>query len=225
MLTQKQSELFKYIDSYLKKHGIAPSFEEMKEACGLKSKSGVFSLMKSLIDRGFIEQLPYRARAMSIKKYPEISYQYDTGMSNITAIAEEKAKFDYKSDIINIPVYGKIAAGTPIDALKDTNGPTIPISSSVLGKGNFYALKIEGDSMIEAGIHDGDSVIIKETDYAENGKIVVALVDNQQATLKYLKKEKDKVSLIPANKNYETKTFSADRVKIQGELALLIRNY
>ncbi len=239
MLTEKQHDLFIFIDDYIKKNGFAPSFDEMRMAVGLKSKSGIHSLVQNLIDRGFIEQLPNRARAMEIKKYPSdlksfTKQEKSTGTNSISAVMENFKKLsadDYKrisplaGDIVNIPVFGKIAAGTPIEAIKDTGESKIPVSSYMLGKGTFYALKVEGDSMIEAGIHDGDFVVIKETDHANDGAIVVALVDDEQVTLKYLQTKPNEVALIPANQRYQTKTFEPGRVKIQGELAMLIRNY
>ena len=169
MLTKQQLRLFMIIDESLKKDGFCPSFEEMKNMIGLKSKSGIHRLIKSLEERGFIKQIPNKARALEILKYPENIISHQPVNDNIK--------------MTSIPLYGKIAAGTPIAAIADTT-ETMDIPSDMLGIGKFYALKVEGDSMIEAGIHSGDRVIIQETPNAENGTIVVALIDNEEVTLK-----------------------------------------
>ncbi|MBD5398779.1 transcriptional repressor LexA [bacterium] len=210
MLTKQQLRLFMIIDDSLKKDGVCPSFEEMKNIIGLKSKSGIHRLIKSLEERGFIKQIPNKARALEILKYPENFATNQPVNDNIK--------------MTTIPLYGKIAAGTPITAIADTT-ETMDIPSDMLGIGKFYALKVEGDSMIEAGIHSGDRVIIQETPNAENGTIVVALIDNEEVTLKYIYKKDGSIALKPANPNYQTRIFSPDRVKIQGKLAMLIRHY
>ena len=210
MLTKQQLKLFMIIDESLKRDGVCPSFEEMKNSIGLKSKSGIHRLIKSLEERGFIRQIPNKARALEIVKYPENLTSHEPVNDNIK--------------MTTIPLYGKIAAGTPIAAIADTS-ETMDVPSDMLGVGKFYALKVEGDSMIEAGIHSGDRVIIQETPNAENGTIVVALIDNEEVTLKYLYKKDGSIALKPANPNYQTRIFSPDRVKIQGKLAMLIRQY
>ena len=214
MLTKQQLKLFMIIDAGLKKNGICPSFDEMKEAIGLKSKSGVHKIVKSLEERGFITQLPNKARAISIKKYP---MNYDDDVKNTIPIND-----NFK--MMSIPLYGKIAAGTPISAIANQT-ETIDVPVSMLGRGKYYALKVEGDSMIDAGIHDGDRVIIEECKNAQNGMIVVALIDDDEATLKYFYKRTDTIALKPANPNYQTRIFEPNRVKIQGKLAMLIRAY
>ncbi len=210
MLTKQQLKLFMIIDESLKHDGVCPSFEEMKNSIGLKSKSGIHRLIKSLEERGFIKQIPNKARALEIIRYPENLASHEPVNDNIK--------------MTTIPLYGKIAAGTPIAAIADTT-ETMDVPSDMLGVGKFYALKVEGDSMIEAGIHSGDRVIIQETPNAENGTIVVALIDNEEVTLKYLYKKDGSIALKPANPNYQTRIFSPDRVKIQGKLAMLIRQY
>lgn len=210
MLTKQQLKLFMIIDESLKRDGVCPSFEEMKNSIGLKSKSGIHRLIKSLEERGFIKQIPNKARALEIIRYPENLTSHEPVNDNIK--------------MTTIPLYGKIAAGTPIAAIADTT-ETMDVPSDMLGVGKFYALKVEGDSMIEAGIHSGDRVIIQETPNAENGTIVVALIDNEEVTLKYLYKKDGSIALKPANPNYQTRIFSPDRVKIQGKLAMLIRQY
>lgn len=212
MLTKQQLKLFMIIDESLKKDGICPSFEEMKNLIGLKSKSGIHRLIKILEERGFIKQIPNKARALEIIKYPE-----NFNPPNITPVNDNVK-------MTTIPLYGKIAAGTPIAAIADTT-ETMEIPSDMLGIGKFYALRVEGDSMIEAGIHSGDRVIIKETPTAENGTIVVALIDNEEVTLKYLYRKDGSIALKPANPNYQTRIFAPERVKIQGQLAMLIRSY
>ncbi len=212
MLTKQQLKLFMIIDENLKKYGVCPSFEEMKNEIGLKSKSGIHRLIKSLEERGYIKQIHNKARALEILKYPPNLVEDDVSPVN------DNVK------MTTIPLYGKIAAGTPIAAIADTT-ETMDIPADMLGVGKFYALKVEGDSMIEAGIHSGDRVIIQETPNAENGTIVVALIDNEEVTLKYLYKKNGSIALKPANPNYETRIFSPERVKIQGKLAMLIRSY
>ena len=214
MLTKQQLKLLMIIDAGLKKNGICPSFDEMKEAIGLKSKSGVHKIVKSLEERGFINQLPNKARAISIVKYP---MNYDHDVQNTIPIND-----NFK--IMSIPLYGKIAAGTPISAIVNQT-ETMDVPVSMLGNGKYYALKVEGDSMIDAGIHDGDRVIIEECKNAQNGTIIVALIDNEEATLKYFYKRTDSVALKPANPNYQTRIFEPNRVKIQGKLVMLIRAY
>jgi repressor LexA len=210
MLTKQQIKLFYIIDESLKADGVCPSFEEMKDKIGLKSKSGIHRLIKSLEERGFIRQIPNKARALEVIRYPE----------NL----QPRGAINDNVKMTSVPFYGKIAAGTPIEAIANQTD-TMDVPSDMLGLGKFYALKVEGDSMIEAGINDGDRIIIQEAPSAENGTIVVALIDDSEVTLKYLYKKDGSIALKPANPNYETRIFSPDRVKIQGKLSMLVRKY
>lgn len=217
MLTEKQYNLLMFINKVNKETGQCPSFDEMKNAIGLKSKSGIHALITSLEERNFIRRLPHKARAMEVVRMPRFKPQ---------AIIEEEKKREQaiQNGSVQIPLYGKIAAGTPIEAIADET-ETIAVPYNMVSLGQFYALKIEGNSMVEAGIMDGDTAIIRKQNQADNGKIVVALVDNQEATLKVLKKDGMYVQLIPCNKEYKTKIVEAERVKIQGVLAGIIRQY
>ncbi|MBR1605008.1 MAG: transcriptional repressor LexA [Alphaproteobacteria bacterium] len=217
MLTEKQYKLLMYINKVLKETGCSPSFEEMKNAVGLKSKSGIHALIEALVERNFIKKLPHKARALEIVRLPRFKP---------SAIIEEEKKRELalQNSAAQIPLYGKIAAGTPIEAIANET-ETIPVPFEMVNNGQFYALTIEGESMIEAGILDGDTVIIKKTETANNGEIVVALVDDNEATLKIIKKTGDSVQLIPCNKDYQTRTLPANRVKIQGVLSGLLRTY
>ena len=232
MLTEKQSELLRFIHARLEKTGVPPSFDEMKDALDLKSKSGIHRLIMALEERGFIRRLPNRARALEVIRLPE------------QAAAEARARF--RPQIVGgtrappkpkpapmprdqsnghvIPVMGRIAAGTPISAIQ-TPSHTIAMPADMLGGGEHFALEVRGDSMIEAGILDSDTVIIRRQDTAETGDIVVALVDDEEATLKRLRRRGASVALEPANPNYETKILGADRVRIQGILVSLYRRY
>ncbi len=214
MLTKQQLKLFMIIDENLKKEGVCPSFEEMKLLIGLKSKSGIHRLIKSLEERGFIKQIPNKARALEIIKYPE---NYGDNIKNPSPVNDNVK-------MVNIPLYGKIAAGTPIAAIADTS-ESMEVPADMLGNGKYYALKVEGDSMINAGINNGDRIIIQEVADAPNGTIVVALIDNEEVTLKYLYKKDGSIALKPANPNYETRIFSPERVRVQGKIAMLIRSY
>ncbi|MFV0626207.1 MAG: transcriptional repressor LexA [Alphaproteobacteria bacterium] len=217
MLTPRQYNLLLFINKSLKENGCCPSFEEMKDAVGLKSKSGVHSLLEALIERNFIKKLPHRARALEIVRLPKLKP---------SAIIEEEKKRDeaLQNAAAQIPLYGKIAAGTPIEAIADDN-EVVSVPFEMVTHGLYYALNIEGDSMIEGGILDGDTVIIKKAQVARNGETVVALVDDSEATLKIFKQEGDEVYLIPQNKDYETRHFHSSRVKIQGVLSGLLRKY
>lgn len=238
MLTRKQYELLIFIDQRLKANGVSPSFDEMKEALDLKSKSGIHRLITGLEERGFIRRLPHRARAIEVLKLPE-----NIGEPSEGASAAPPPKFspnvirgDFKTalpgaaigvaaDAIDLPLYGKIAAGTPIEALRDHSN-TVSVPSTLLGSGgDHYALTVEGDSMVEAGILDGDVVILRRCDTAENGSIVVALVDENEATLKRLRRKGASIALEPANQKYETRIFGPDRVRVQGRLVGLLRRY
>ena len=232
MLTEKQSELLRFIHARLEKTGVPPSFDEMKDALDLKSKSGIHRLIMALEERGFIRRLPNRARALEVLRLPE------------QAAAEARTRF--KPQIVGgtrapprpkpapaplavpsghfIPVMGRIAAGTPISAIQ-SQSHTIAMPADMLGSGDHFALEVRGDSMIEAGILDNDTVIIRRQETAETGDIVVALVDDEEATLKRLRRRGASVALEPANSAYETKILGADRVRIQGILVSLYRRY
>lgn len=206
-----------YINKVNREKGQCPSFDEMKDAIGLKSKSGIHALITSLEERNFIRKLPHKARALEVIRLPRFKPQ---------AIIDEEKKREQAlhNSSVQIPLYGKIAAGTPIEALANES-ETIPVPFDMVALGNYYALTIEGNSMIEAGIMDGDTAVIRKQEQADNGKIVVALVDNSEATLKVLKKDGNVVHLIPCNKDYETQTYTSERVKIQGVLSGIIRKY
>lgn len=221
MLTKKQRDLLIYIHEYMQNSGVPPSFEEMKEALGLKSKSGIHRLISGLEERGFIQRLPHRARALEIKRLPD-GYVINKPQTEANVVAFEPRP---SSDTISVPLCGKIAAGTPIEAINH-DGQFVDIPAGLIAAtGEHYALKIDGDSMVDAGIQDGDTVLIQRTETARNGDIIVALVDDHEATLKRFKKQDGQVALIPENKDYETRFFSADRVKVQGKLASLFRVY
>ena len=236
MLTRKQYELLVYLDKELRKKGVSPSFDEMKDALGLKSKSGIHRLITGLEERGFIRRLPHRARAIEVLRLPDNmdgpvakAGQKTTGKRFATNVIEGDFKLAGVSPVadsesVQLPLYGRIAAGTPIEALRDHSN-AIGIPADMIGKGEHYALKIEGDSMIDAGIHDGDTVIIRRSDTADNGSIVVALVEDTEVTLKRLRRKGDSVALEPANTAYETRIFGPDQVKVQGNLVGLIRKY
>lgn len=218
MLTRKQQELLLYIDGKLSESGVSPSFEEMKEALDLKSKSGVHRLISALEERGFIRRLPNRARALEVLKRPDVR---PAAAANGNAPVSPPRP---ANDILEIPLHGRIAAGTPIEALRDSSS-YVDVPADLMGRGEHYALEVEGDSMVEAGILDGDTVIIERGETADNGSIVVALIDNQEATLKRLRRKGASIALEPANKSYETRIFPPERVKIQGKLIGLMRRY
>ncbi len=221
MLTQKQRDLLYFIHEKMRKDDVPPSFEEMKEALGLKSKSGIHRLISALVERGYIERLPHRARALEIKRLPE---SISLGARASNAGRSRPAPVNVAAGFDEVPLYGKIAAGTPIEALRDEGG-SLAVAPGLLGRGEHYALTIEGDSMVNAGILDGDTVIIRRCDNAENGAIVVALVDDHEATLKRLRRAGRKIVLEPENDQYEPRILEPEQVKIQGRLAHLIRRY
>jgi len=228
MLTKKQYQLLAHIDQRLNETGISPSYDEMKDALGLKSKSGIHRLITALEERGFIRRLAHKARALEVLKLPE-NYSAAVAEVPLTVVQANFASPATSqpvsaNDPVELPLLGKIAAGTPIEALRD-GGTKIEVPPSMLGKGEHYALEIEGDSMIEAGINDGDTVLIERCDTAENGTIVVALVDGNEVTLKRLRRKGDSIALEPANKDYETRIFGPDRVNVQGRLTGLMRKY
>lgn len=217
MLTEKQYNLLMFINKVNHETGKCPSFDEMKDAIGLKSKSGIHALITSLEERNFIKRLPHKARAMEVIRLPRFKPQ--------SVIAEEKKREEALANgSIMVPLYGKIAAGTPIEAIAHET-ESVPVPFEMVQRGQFYALTIEGNSMTEAGIMDGDTAIIRRQNQADNGKIVVALIDNNEATLKVLKKEGEIVHLIPCNKEYRIQSYSAGQVKIQGVLSGIIRKY
>lgn len=232
MLTRKQNELLRFIHERLKEAGVPPSFDEMKDALDLRSKSGIHRLIIALEERGFIRRLPNRARALEVLKLPESSTPLGTGRKfepsviegNLGKVRKPVAAVQPDNDNVLIPVMGRIAAGTPISAIQ-SQSHTISVAPDFLAAGEHYALEIRGDSMIDAGIFDNDTVIIKRQDTADNGDIVVALIDDEEATLKRLRKKGGSIALEAANESYETRILGADRVQIQGKLVSLMRRY
>lgn len=239
MLTRKQHQLLLFIDRHLKQTGFSPSFEEMKEALQLKSKSGIHRLISALEERGFLRRRHHRARALEVVRLPEdvapraaeapargaegqnfapnvIRGDFTARIAGVRAANEAAA--------VQLPLYGRIAAGLPIEALRDA-GAQIEVPMALLGNGEHYALEVAGDSMVDAGILDGDTVVIRKSEIAENGQIVVALVDDNEVTLKRLRKRGNSIALEPANTRHETRIFPADRVKVQGRLVALLRRY
>ena len=238
MLTRKQYELLLFINRRLAEDGVSPSFEEMKDALSLKSKSGIHRLISGLEERGFIRRLAHRARALEVIKLPEetsVAARRSGGPSDRSRFSPTVIRGDFRAGLVGaaaananesveLPLYGRIAAGTPIEALRDTSN-SVAVPPTMIGSGEQYALEVAGDSMIDAGIMDGDTVLIQKCDVADNGAIVVALVDNNEVTLKRLRKRGDSIALEPANKAYETRIFGPDRVKVQGKLVGLMRRY
>ena len=225
MLTKKQKNLLLFINKKLRFSGVSPSYEEMKEALNLKSKSGIHRLISALEERGFIKRLAHKARALEVIKLPETASANDIYNSfSPSVIKGGLADNKINGNAAEIPVLGKIAAGTPIEAIQNEVSK-IPLPVNLEENGEYFGLKIQGDSMIEAGINEGDTVIIKKTDTADNGKIVVALIDDHEAMLKRIRRKGKTVALESANKNYETKIFGPDRVKVQGILVSLYRNF
>ena len=225
MLTRKQKNLLLFINKKLRSSGVSPSYEEMKQSLNLKSKSGIHRLISALEERGFIRRLPHKARALEVIKLPETASAndiYNTFSPSVIKGGLDQKKSNNKD--IEIPVLGKIAAGTPVEAIQNEIA-RIPLPSNLEKNGEYFGLRVQGDSMIEAGISEGDTVIVKKTDTAENGKIVVALVDDHEAMLKRIRRKGKTVALESANRNYETKIFGPDRVKVQGILVSLYRNF
>lgn len=235
MLTKKQHQLLLFIDSKLRDGGVSPSFDEMKEALALKSKSGIHRLITGLEERGFIRRLPHRARALEVLKLPE-----GVVPPRLDPAAGQVADFDRHSrarrgpsvpaaaadpaGMLSLPLYGRIAAGTPIEAFRDTSH-TVAVPPDMVGPGDHYTLEVAGDSMVDAGILDGDVAVVRRADTAETGEIVVALVDELEVTLKRLRKRGHTVALEAANPAYETRIFGPDRVRVQGRLVGLMRRY
>ncbi|MSO74605.1 MAG: transcriptional repressor LexA [Alphaproteobacteria bacterium] len=241
MLTKKQLELLLFIDSHMKTNHTAPSFEEMKEAVKLRSKSGIHRLVTALEERGFIRRLPHRARALEVVKVPQqrvvggedrphlvpssnglrgnvISGDFGQQQERTGGASTSRPR------VVSVPLYGRIAAGVPIEALRDES-TRLDLPASLLGSGEHYALEVEGDSMIDAGIFDGDTALIQRCETAENGAIVVALVDDSEVTLKRLRRKGESIALEPANPAYETRIFGPSRVRVQGRLVGLMRRY
>ncbi len=217
MLTPKQYKLLMFIDNFIKENGCCPSFEEMKQAVGIKSKSGIHALIEELIERDFVKKLPHKARALEVLRTPRFKPR---------EIIEEEKKIRQAllTAAVPVPLYGKIAAGTPIAAIADEN-ESITVPLEMVSRGSFYALTVEGESMIEAGIMDGDTAIIRKAQTAENGQIVVALVDESEATLKVWQKKKDEVWLKPCNQAYEIRKLAPSRVRVQGILSGILRRF
>jgi repressor LexA len=237
MLTKKQSELLRFIHERLKETGVPPSFDEMKDALFLRSKSGIHRLILALEERGFIRRLPNRARALEVLRLPDSASPPETGrtkrfspsviegnLGKVRAFAQAADDEESERATISIPVMGRIAAGTPITALQNRSH-TISLPQDMLPPGDYYALEVRGDSMIEAGIFDNDTVVIRKQDSAETGDIVVALIDDEEATLKRVRKRGASIALEAANPAYETRIFGPDRVRIQGKLVNLVRKY
>ena len=231
MLTRKQHQLLVFINQRLEESGVSPSFDEMKEALGLKSKSGIHRLITGLEEREFIRRLPHRARALEVLRLPDdVSVHAGQKFSprviegGVSARAKPAAVRGGETSSVQLPLLGRIAAGTPIEALSD---PTrfVGVPGDLIGRGEYYCLEVDGDSMIDAGILDGDTVVIERTDNAENGTIVVALVEGLEVTLKRLRKRHNSVALEAANVNYETRIFGPDQVEVQGKLVGLVRAY
>jgi repressor LexA len=215
MLTRKQSELLTYIQARLAESGISPSFEEMKDALQLKSKSGVHRLISALEERGFIRRLPNRARALEILRMPDSQAAAPSRAPSASPNAD--------NDVIDLPLHGRIAAGMPIEALEGQT--SLPVPAALLGPGEHYALEVAGDSMVDEGILDGDYALIRKTDTARDGEIVVALIDDNEATLKTYRREGQMIRLDPANRRYDPQRYRPDQVRIQGRLSGLLRRY
>jgi repressor LexA len=218
MLTSKQHELLNFIHERLSATGVSPSFDEMREALDLKSKSGVHRLISALEERRFIRRLPNRARALEVVRMPDAATPAVAALAAARPVVPSAA-----NDTIEIPMHGRIAAGTPIEALQGTEGFAVP--AALLGPGEHYALEVSGDSMVEEGILDGDYALIRKVDTARDGEIVVALIDEAEATLKTFRREGSMIRLDPANRHYEAQRYRPDQVTIQGKLAGLIRRY
>jgi repressor LexA len=241
MLTRKQHELLTYIDRHLKQTGFSPSFEEMKEALRLKSKSGIHRLISALEERGFLTRRHHRARALEVVRLPDdlarraVAEAPPESANSNGSFSPNVIRGDFSRHLpgvrsaneagaVQLPLYGRIAAGLPIEALRDS-GAQIEVPMAMLGNGEHYALEVAGDSMIEAGILDGDTVIIRRGETAENGQIVVAVIDDNEVTLKRLRRRGNTIALEPANQGFKTQIFPGDRVKVQGRLVALLRRY
>jgi repressor LexA len=249
MLTRKQYELLLLINQRLTDVGVPPSFDEMKDALGLKSKSGIHRLITGLEERGFIRRLPHRARALEVVRLPDnlqaqghkpasgpalVAAPGGASGDNARGFRPHVVKNEFRAsptifapagvEVIKLPLYGRIAAGVPIEAMRD-NANTVDVPPQMLSRGEHFALEVAGDSMVEAGILDGDTVLIQKSDVADNGQIVVALIDEQEVTLKRFRRRGASIALEPANKAYETRIFGPDRVRVQGKLVGLMRRF
>ena len=236
MLTKKQYELLTFIHQRLSETGVSPSFDEMKDALDLRSKSGIHRLITGLEERKFIRRLPHRARALEVLRLPDNrTPQAAPGRSGFsptvirTDFPQQRTPAalqtpEVANDVVALPMYGRIAAGTPIEALRDESN-VVEVPASLMGPGEHYALEVDGDSMVDAGIYDGDTVILERCEAADSGSIVVALIDDAEVTLKRLRRKGDSIALEPANTAYETRIFGPDRVKVQGRLVSLLRRY
>ncbi len=225
MLTAKQRELLIFIQNRLEETGISPSFEEMKDALDLKSKSGVHRLISALEERGFIRRLPNRARALEVLKQPDdVAASRQAANDSVGPVVKAPQSMPAAAnDVIEVPLHGRIAAGMPIEALEDSQ--SLPVPAALLGAGEHYALEVSGDSMIEAGIFDGDYALVRRTDTARDGEIVVALIRDEEATLKFLRHEGGRIRLDPANSTHDPQFYDDGEVKVQGKLAGLLRRY
>lgn len=223
MMTSKQQELLSFIHQRLEEGGVSPSFEEMKDALDLRSKSGIHRLISALEERGFIRRLPNRARALEVLKLPEGLERVRKGPAAPAPKTAAPTLPIAANDIIEIPLHGRIAAGVPIEAMEGQTMLSVP--AALLGAGDHYALEVSGDSMVEAGILDGDFALIQRTDVAREGQIVVALIDETEATLKYFRRRGPRICLDPANSSYEPQIYDPSQVRIQGKLAGLLRRY
>lgn len=218
MLTRKQHELICFINDRLAETGVSPSFEEMKEALDLKSKSGVHRLISALEERGFLKRLPNRARALEVLKMPERTELKQAPAASTRRIVPEPA-----NDVVEVPLHGRIAAGVPIEAIEGAS--TLPVPAALLGSGEHFALEVAGDSMVEAGILDGDFALIRKQEVARDGEIVVALIEDSEATLKYFRREGAMIRLDPANRSYDPQRYAPAQVQVQGKLAGILRRY
>jgi repressor LexA len=226
MLTRKQQELLAFIDERLQADGVSPSFEEMKDALQLRSKSGVHRLVNALEERRFIRRLPNRARALEVLQMPEAMRSARPALRLVPSAPKPRPPLEAlmaANDTVVVPLHGRIAAGLPLEAMESDRSLAVP--AALLGPGDHYALEVSGDSMVDAGIFDGDYALIRRCDDARDGDIVVALIDDAEATLKYLRREKGVVRLDPANSAYEPQRYPANRVRVQGKLAGLLRRY
>ncbi|MET0249111.1 MAG: transcriptional repressor LexA [Sphingobium sp.] len=222
MLTPKQQELLNFIQNRLEEGGVSPSFEEMKDALDLRSKSGIHRLINALEERGFIRRLPNRARALEVLKLPDALHRMPRGVTPLRKAAAPVTPIA-ANDVVEIPLHGRIAAGVPIEAMEGQTMLSVP--GALLGVGDHYALEVAGDSMVEAGIFDGDYALIQRTETAREGQIVVALIDEVEATLKYFHRDGAHIRLDPANSAYTPQVYAAEQVRIQGKLAGLLRRY
>ena len=223
MLTRKQHELVCFIDDRLNETGVSPSFEEMKEALDLKSKSGVHRLISALEERAFIRRLPNRARALEVLRMPERAEKKPVVRAKTPAPATAPVTPPAANDVVEIPLHGRIAAGVPIEAFEGSTMLAVP--AALLGAGDHYALEVAGDSMVEAGILDGDYALVRRTEVARDGEIVVALIEEAEATLKYFRREGAMVRLDPANRAYDPQRYAPQQVRIQGKLSGILRRY